>query len=65
MPDANSKIASPCVSQCCLDEDNVCMGCFRHINEITGWRSMAEQEKRQLLDVLVQRRELFLGVKRE
>ena len=52
-----SKIASPCVSLCCLDEDDVCMGCLRHINEITGWHGMNDNEKRELLVVLEQRRD--------
>ena len=56
MSEADSKIASPCVSLCCLDEDDVCMGCLRHINEITGWQGMNDDEKRELLTVLEQRR---------
>jgi len=39
-----------------LDEDDVCMGCARHIDEITGWHSMSDEEKRELLGVLEQRR---------
>ena len=27
-------LASPCVRNCCLDEDNVCMGCGRSLDEI-------------------------------
>ncbi|KAF7599495.1 MAG: DUF1289 domain-containing protein [Candidatus Dactylopiibacterium carminicum] len=30
--------ASPCVRRCCLDDHNVCLGCFRHVSEITGWQ---------------------------
>ena len=55
MSETGLKVASPCVSLCCLDEDDVCMGCLRHINEITGWHSMSDKEKRKLLGVLKQR----------
>lgn len=56
MSEVDSKVTSPCVSLCCLDESDVCMGCLRHINEITGWHGMNEDEKRELLGVLEQRR---------
>tara|TARA_Y100001963_G_scaffold38166_1_gene53303 strand:- start:240 stop:395 length:156 start_codon:yes stop_codon:yes gene_type:complete len=26
---------SPCIGTCTLDEDNICIGCNRHIDEIT------------------------------
>jgi predicted Fe-S protein YdhL (DUF1289 family) len=50
------KIESPCVSQCCLDEGDVCMGCFRHIDEITGWHGMSDVKKLELLALLKGRR---------
>jgi len=33
-------IESPCIRQCCLDDKDICLGCFRHINEITGWQKL-------------------------
>ncbi|MGX5175546.1 DUF1289 domain-containing protein [Aliikangiella sp. IMCC44653] len=42
------KTQSPCISQCCLDEQDVCVGCFRHIDEITGWHG-ADDERRQAI----------------
>ncbi|MEJ2212786.1 MAG: DUF1289 domain-containing protein [Gammaproteobacteria bacterium] len=33
------QIASPCIRNCCLDDDDICLGCFRSIDEITGWSS--------------------------
>lgn len=56
MFETDSPIESPCVSLCCLDEDDVCMGCLRHINEITGWHAMSNEQKQRLLEVLEQRR---------
>jgi predicted Fe-S protein YdhL (DUF1289 family) len=39
-------VESPCVRLCTLDRDtDVCVGCGRHIDEITGWQSMSEHEK--------------------
>jgi len=34
------------------------MGCLRHIDEITGWHGMNDEQRRDLLVVLEQRREL-------
>lgn len=30
-------IPSPCIRNCCLDEDDICMGCFRSLDEIIAW----------------------------
>jgi predicted Fe-S protein YdhL (DUF1289 family) len=29
--------ASPCVRNCCLDGDDVCLGCGRSLDEILAW----------------------------
>ncbi|MUH72643.1 DUF1289 domain-containing protein [Psychrosphaera haliotis] len=31
------EVSSPCIRNCCLDEKNVCIGCYRDINEIMAW----------------------------
>jgi len=48
---------SPCVSNCCLDEDDICLGCFRHIDEIVAWRSYTSEEKQQITNRCQQRRD--------
>lgn len=30
-------IESPCIRNCCLDENNICLGCFRALDEIVVW----------------------------
>lgn len=42
-------VASPCVSICALDEDDLCTGCQRSIDEIRRWSGMDNQERRQVL----------------
>lgn len=42
-------IDSPCVRNCCLDPQDVCLGCGRHLNEITGWQQATDEKKRQIL----------------
>ncbi|MET1256444.1 DUF1289 domain-containing protein [Aliikangiella maris] len=55
-PSANT-IPSPCISQCCLDEQDVCVGCHRHIDEITGWHGADNQKREQILKNCSQRKQ--------
>ncbi|TCS38969.1 DUF1289 domain-containing protein [Reinekea marinisedimentorum] len=41
----NSTAISPCISQCKLDEQNICKGCFRTRDEISSWMQKTEDEK--------------------
>ena len=38
-------LASPCVRNCCLDENDICLGCNRSLDEIKNWLSMTNSEK--------------------
>ncbi|OUR74640.1 hypothetical protein A9Q78_00005, partial [Methylophaga sp. 41_12_T18] len=40
---------SPCVRNCCLDDDNICMGCFRSMDEILQWRDASGQQQKEIL----------------
>ena len=44
-----SEVSSPCVRNCCLDEDDVCLGCFRTIEEIIRWGEADDEEKHKIL----------------
>ena len=44
-----SNIKSPCIQVCTLDEDKVCMGCYRTQDEIRNWFRMNDKEKEQVL----------------
>lgn len=47
---------SPCVRNCCLDDD-LCLGCFRSIDEIIAWRNYSNEEKQQVAIICEKRRE--------
>ena len=51
---APDPLASPCVRNCCLDDDNVCMGCGRSLQEIVAWGTASDAAKAA---ILVQSRE--------
>ena len=41
--------ASPCVSICAPDADDICLGCFRTGDEITDWFIADDARKREIL----------------
>ena len=40
---------SPCRKVCRLDEQGMCVGCFRMLDEIANWGIMTSQERADLL----------------
>ncbi len=56
MSDVREKpVKSPCVSVCALDEDDVCVGCFRTGNEISHWGNYSNDERREVLALSAER----------
>uniref|UniRef100_UPI0030DA1842 DUF1289 domain-containing protein n=1 Tax=Pseudomonas sp. RL_5y_Pfl2_69 TaxID=3088711 RepID=UPI0030DA1842 len=43
-------VPSPCISTCRLDEHKVCLGCFRHVEDIREWRSADDQRRRVICE---------------
>jgi len=41
--------ASPCVALCTLDDDNICVGCGRTLDEISRWSTMGPAGQRDVL----------------
>lgn len=41
--------ASPCICNCCLNEQDICLGCFRSLNEITEWSQASDLRKQIIL----------------
>lgn len=48
--------ASPCVRNCCLDQQDVCVGCFRTLREIRDWYTASADERRVILANCAKRR---------
>ncbi|APO80437.1 DUF1289 domain-containing protein [Pseudomonas putida] len=48
-------VASPCVSICALDEQDICTGCQRTVAEISRWGRMDNDERRAVLKLCHER----------
>lgn len=51
-------VKSPCVRNCSLDEQRVCRGCFRHLDEIMRWPEAGEAQRQDILERAATRRGL-------
>lgn len=45
-----NKNLSPCVGNCCLNNDDICLGCYRHIDEIVGWNGKERAEQIEIVE---------------
>lgn len=54
-------LVSPCVRNCCLDEQDICLGCGRSLTEICGWTQADAEGKARILALAKVRREERAG----
>ncbi|PIE41112.1 MAG: DUF1289 domain-containing protein [Gammaproteobacteria bacterium] len=48
-------VYSPCISICALDENDICIGCFRSAKEIGDWGKVDNHGKREILKNVARR----------
>ncbi|AQA19354.1 DUF1289 domain-containing protein [Halioglobus japonicus] len=48
---------SPCIAVCALDENDVCIGCYRTADEITDWFMLDAEAKREIVKKANERRD--------
>ena len=51
-----TEISSPCIGNCCLGPADICLGCFRSIDEILVWGSAASNERLLIIEKALIRR---------
>jgi uncharacterized protein len=56
MGDMEDPAQSPCVRDCCLDDELICLGCFRSFEEIKEWGIVDNARRRVILQNAAQRR---------
>jgi len=55
----SAPVNSPCVRNCCLDDENICLGCGRSLMEITCWSTADNADKQIILAAAEERRRLI------
>ena len=51
-----NEIDSPCVNICIVHpQANICAGCFRTIDEISGWSKMTAEQRKEIINDLPNR----------
>ena len=48
-------IPAPCIRICRLDDDDVCVGCMRSLDEICAWPDADLEERCAILDAMSER----------
>lgn len=43
-------VRSPCIANCKLDDEEVCQGCFRTLDEIISWSTSSNVQKQAIVD---------------
>ncbi|MGZ8153777.1 MAG: DUF1289 domain-containing protein [Burkholderiales bacterium] len=51
------RVPTPCVRICCLDPDDVCVGCYRSLSEICAWAEANDSERLAILARCERRRQ--------
>jgi predicted Fe-S protein YdhL (DUF1289 family) len=59
LSDNDNIVQSPCIRNCCLNDDDICLGCFRLLDEITQWGEANNHERMVILKNAQQRRGSF------
>jgi len=42
-------VPSPCIRVCTLDDADICMGCYRNMDEILAWGPASNEERQAIL----------------
>lgn len=45
----NDYVHSPCIRQCALDDDKICFGCFRTLEEIKRWNTTTSEDRKTIV----------------
>ena len=49
-------LQSPCIDICILNDERICLGCFRTLGEIAQWQQMDDTMRRDVLQKAESRR---------
>ena len=53
-PERAQRIVSPCLNVCKI-ENNICIGCFRTLDEISSWIKLSDHKREKIMKILKKR----------
>ncbi|MBI3896994.1 MAG: DUF1289 domain-containing protein [Gammaproteobacteria bacterium] len=57
---SSTKPESPCIRRCTLDpETDICLGCYRTLQEILGWQNYSTDQRLAVLEKLADRKNTY------
>jgi len=56
MKPSKEHVQSPCIETCILNDEKICLGCFRTLGEIAQWQQMDDTMRREVLHKAENRR---------
>ena len=56
MKQMNHGVKSPCIESCIVNDEKICLGCFRSLGEIAQWQVMDDTMRREVLHKAERRR---------
>ena len=51
--------SSPCISKCTLNNEKICTGCFRSLNEISLWSQVDNNMRHRFLTNIKNRKNFY------
>lgn len=48
-------VLSPCRRECCLDDQDICVGCGRLLSEIREWKAADSPRRREIISLALAR----------
>ena len=56
MTNSSLPVKSPCVEVCALNDQDICVGCYRTADEIIEWFTANSDRKNEILAAVAERR---------
>ena len=53
----DQEVRNPCIRHCCLNDEDICLGCFRSLDEITGWYEANRDARLRILEKAARRQQ--------
>lgn len=53
------KVKNPCIQVCRYDDEGICIGCYRTMQEAANWFFLSEQQKTEVIRRTEERKSLI------